>query len=241
MGFDTEIIESIEFDDPSMELNDDDYDILLRQLEELFLTGKGEYPIPGVKIKWKKYATPVPVMSGDIVINSLLQELVTVVVKNDARIKDVNGVSDRRVSDLPCYTKITNDYGLFFFNWTPDHCVFDGINQILMIDRAGVNDAVIPESLIHFPKDDPVYIARELESMSFGSHFVVCIPNLNDLQISYLSSAFDATYSIARVVVKKLDINMTVFMSNKLEFDATLAVLRAVQKRIGGVIKGNAD
>ena len=109
MGFDTEIIESIKFDDPSMELDNDDYDILLRQLKELFLTGKGEYPIPGVKIKWKKYATPVPVMSGDIVINSLLQELVTVVVKNDARIKDVNGVSDRRVSDLPCYTKITND------------------------------------------------------------------------------------------------------------------------------------
>lgn len=73
MGFDTEIIESIKFDDPSMEPDDDDYDILLRKLEELFSTGKGEYPIPGVTIKWKKYATPVPVMSGDIVINSLLQ------------------------------------------------------------------------------------------------------------------------------------------------------------------------
>ena len=149
MGFDTEIIESIKLTILQWNLIMKITNILLRQLEELFLTGKGEYPIPGMKIKWKKYATPVPVMSGDIVINSLLQELVTVVVKNDARIKDVNGVSDRRVSDLPCYTKITNDYGLFFFNWTPDHCVFDGINQILMIDRAGVNDAVIPESLIH--------------------------------------------------------------------------------------------
>lgn len=241
MGFDTEIIESIKFDDPKFEVNDVASESLLLKLEKLFSTGEGEYPIPGVKIKWKKYATTVPVMTGDIVINELLQELGTVVVKNDARIKDVNGVSDRRVSDLPCYAKITNDYGLFFFDWTPDHCVFDGINQILMRDRAGANDAVIPERLIHFPKDDPVYIARELESMSFGEHFVVCIPDLNDLQISYLSSAFDATYSIARVVVKKLDINLTVFMSNKLEFDTTLAVMRAVQKRVGGVIKGNAD
>nr|DAU66240.1 MAG TPA: hypothetical protein [Caudoviricetes sp.] len=231
MGFDTEIIESIEFDDPSAELDDDDYDILLRELEALFSTGKGEYPIPGVKIKWKKCSTPVPVMTGDIVINELLQELGTVVVKNDARIKDVNGVSDRRVSDLPCYAKITNDYGLFFSDWMPDHCVFDGINQILMMDRDGANDAVIPESLIHFPKDDPVYIARELESMSFGEHFVVCIPNLNDLQISYLSSAFDATYSISRVLMQKLDINLTVFISNKLEFDTTLAVMRAVARR----------
>lgn len=233
MGFDTEIIESIKFDDPSMELDDDDFDILLRKLEELFSTGKGNYPIPGVKIKWKKYATPVPVMSGDVVVHELLREFDTVVVKNNARFTGVDGRINGRVSDLPCYAKITNDYGLIEFDWSLDNCVFDGINQILLMDPAGTGTATIPKKLIHFPQNDPVCIARELESLSFGEHFVACIPDLNDLQISYLSSAFEATHSVGRVVHKKLDVNLTVFMSQKLEWNTEVAVFRSIQNIVG--------
>lgn len=233
MGFDTEIIESIKFDNPSMELDDDDYDILLRQLEELFSTGKGEYPIPGVKIKWKKHATPVPVMSGGVVVRELLREFDTVVVKNNARFTGVDGKINGSVSDLPCYAKITNDYGLILFDGALDHCVFDGINQILLMDPAGTNTASIPKKLIHFPQNDPVYIARELESMSFGEHLVACIPDLNDLQVSYLSSAFEATHSVGRVIHKKMDINLTVFMSQKLEWNTEVAVFRSIQSIVG--------
>lgn len=233
MGFDTEIIESIKFDDPSMELDDDDYDILLRQLEELFSTGKGEYPIPGVKIKWKKHATPVPVMSGGVVVHELLREFDTVVVKNNARFTGVDGKINGSVSDLPCYAKITNDYGLILFDGSLDHCVFDGIDQILMMDPDGTNTASIPSKLIHFPLNDPVYIARELESLSFGEHLVACIPDLNDLQVSYLSSAFEATHSVGRVIHKKMDINLTVFMSQKLEWNTEVAVFRAIQSIVG--------
>lgn len=233
MGFDVEIIESIKCDDPSMEFDDDDSDILLRQLKELFSTGKGEYPIPGVKIKWKKHATPVPVMSGDVVVHELLREFDTVVVKNNARFTGVDGKINGRVSDLPCYAKITNDHGLILFDGALDHCVFDGINQILLMDPAGTNTASIPSKLIHFSQNDPVYIARELESLSFGEHLVACIPDLNDLHVSYLSSAFEATHSVGRVIHKKMDINLTVFMSQKLEWNTEVAVFRAIQSLVG--------
>lgn len=232
MGFDTEIIESIKFDDPSMELDDDDYDILLRQLEELFSTGKGEYPIPGVKIKWKKYAIPVPIMLGKVNVE-LAREFSVVVLGKDSYLPDGWKLADSNDHESKIYRKITNNYGLFINVAAPEHCVFDGINQILLMDPAGTNTASIPKELIHFPQNDPVYIARELESMSFGEHLVACIQDLNDLQVSYLSSAFEATHSVGRVIHKKMDINLTVFMSQKLEWNTEVAVFRSIQSIVG--------
>lgn len=232
MGFDTEIIKSIKFDDPSMELDYDDYDILLRQLEELFSTGKGEYPIPGVKIKWKKYAIPVPVMLGMVNVE-LAREFSVVVLGKDSYLQDGRKLADSNDHKSKVYRKITDNYGLFINVAATEHCVFDGINQILLMDPAGTNTASIPKELIHFPQNDPVYIARELESLSFGKHLVACIPDLNDLQVSYLSSAFEATHSVGRVIHKKMDINLTVFISQKLEWNTEVAVFRSIQSIVG--------
>lgn len=231
-GYKEHFIESIQFSNPDHEDDQDVIEELDKKIDALFSTGEGEYPIPGVTIKWNKYANPVPVMLGKV-HPEIAREFSVVVLGEDSTIANGRKMVEGLESESRVYQRITNKYGLFINYFAPDHCVFDGINQILLMDPEGTKTATIPEKLIHFPNDDPVCIARELESLSFGEHLVSCIPNLNDLQISYLSSAFEATHSVGRVVHKKLHIDLTVFMSQKLEWNTEVAVFRAIQSIVG--------